>query len=276
MRKILLFFIIINSTIFANIITGGVYTKRVLQIDNINLITKADKLNQVTQTMLISATKIENIQTLIKLALKENRVNFIEQFKYIKIFKNIKNGDKLLLRCLKYPSCNLEEYSSLMNKSPMHIKIASKYPNMSLVEINHRIGGISENIMNKYFKSMGWSKIEGEIGRNGIDGIFIKRKAGLIIDIMVVESKYNKSTLGNTNHGRQMSKQWLSKKIDTLEKKYPNNKEYKTINRYIESNNYKAILWNLKVNNNNLVISVKKINDNNGKILTSNIKKKKR
>ena len=65
----------------------------------------------------------------MELAVKENKVEFSQQFKYIKTFKNIENGDKLLLSCLKRQSCNLDNYSDLMNKSPLHVQIAIKYPN---------------------------------------------------------------------------------------------------------------------------------------------------
>ena len=125
----------------------------------------------------------------------------------------MKNGDKLLLKCLKNPACNIEEYSNLMSKSPLHIKVASKYPHMTIGQINMKVGSINENIMNKYFQSTGWSKIESEIGRNGIDGLFVKRRNGVIYDIIIAESKYNKSGLQHTNHGVQMTKQWILKKI---------------------------------------------------------------
>jgi len=147
---------------------------------------KAGKLSKVTIKSL-SMSKIDNIQNLMALATKEKRVDFIDQFKYIKEYKNMKNGDKILLKCLKKSTCNLEKYTNLMHKSPLHRQFAMKYPNMSLSQINHRVGSINENIMNKYFQSTGWTKIEGEVGRNGIDGLFIKRKNRVISKVMVVK-----------------------------------------------------------------------------------------
>jgi hypothetical protein len=252
----------------AKIIKGG---KGIAKIDDINLIAKAGSLNKVTQRYL-TLSKVENIQNLMALSVKENRVDFVDQFKYITVFKNIKHGDKLLLKCLKHSACDLEKFSDLMRKSPLHVQIATKYPNMNLPQINHRVGSINENIMNKYFQSTGWTKIEGEVGRNGIDGLFIKRKNGVITDVMVVESKYNKSGLQHTNNGKQMTKQWVSKKIEVLQKKYPNNKDYNAIEKYIENDSYRALLWNLKTSDENLIISLKKVHDKSGKIITSNLK----
>ncbi|SFV65186.1 hypothetical protein MNB_SM-6-1557 [hydrothermal vent metagenome] len=143
---------------------------------------------------------------------------------------------------------------------------------MSLAQINHKVGSINENIMNQYFQSTGWSKIEGEVGRNGIDGLFVKRKNGAIVDVMVVESKYNKSGLQYTKNGKQMTKQWIMKKIENLKRKYPDNKDYNTIEKYIENENYRALLWNLKIKENNLIIALKKVHDKGGKITTSDLR----
>ena len=278
MKIIIFLFLGIVSLISANALNliedGAKITKgrkSLSAFDDINLISKAGSLQKVTQKYL-NLSKVENIQNLMALSVKENRVDFLEQFKYIKVFKNIKNGDKLLLKCLKTSDCDLEKYSDLMRKSPLHIKIATKYPNMNLAQINYKVGSINENIMNQYFKSTGWTKIEGEVGRNGIDGLFIKVKHDVIVDVMVVESKYNKSGLQHTMNGKQMTKQWVSKKIEVLQKKYPNNKDYDVIKKYIENDSYRAFLWNLKINDENLIVSLKKVHDKNGKIATSNLK----
>ena len=245
-------------------------SKNLSKIDDINLIRRASSLSNVTIKSL-KLTKIDNIQDLMALAVKENRVGFVEQFKYIKKYKSMRDGDKILLNCLKHPTCNLEKYSNLMNKSPLHRQFSIKYPNMHLAKINHIVGAINENIMHKYFHSTGWNKIEGEVGRNGIDGLYIKKKNGIIDDVMIVESKYNKSGLQYTKNGQQMTKQWISKKVENLKKKYPNNKDYDTIKKYIENNNYRALLWNLKIKDENLIVDLKKVHDKNNRIITSKL-----
>jgi len=275
--KMIFFIFLLTCSIFANainiiedsakIVKGG---KELSEINHISKISQVGKLNKLTYKSL-NLSKIENIQNLMTLAVKEKRIGFVKQFQYIEAFKNLKDGDKLLLKCLKNSNCNLDNYSELMTKSPLHVQIANKYPYMNLTQINHKVGSINENIMKKYFRSTGWIQIEGEIGRNGIDGLFIKKKNGMIYDVMVVESKYNKSGLQHTNNGQQMSKDWILKKIHNLQIKYPNNQDYKTIENYIYNDAYRALLWNLKTNNNTLVLSLKKVHDRISKVLISEI-----
>ena len=81
--------------------------------------------------------------------------------------------------------------------------------------------------MDEYFKKSGWEKIQGEVGVNGIDGLYVKRdKDGNITNVLMSESKYNTSQLGDTKDGKQMSKDWIIKKLDNLEKAYPDNQDY--------------------------------------------------
>ena len=275
MRKVIFIYIIISGMLSADIVNSacsiGRLSKGVSNVGDLSLISKAGKLSKVTQKS-FSRNKCENIQNLMKLAVKENQVEFSQHIKYIKTFNNIENGDILLLNCLKKPGCDLDNYSNLLGKSPLHIQIASKYSNLNLAQINHRVGSINENLMNKYFQSTGWSKIEGEVGRNGIDGLFIKRKKGVIIDVLMVESKYNKSGLQYTKHGQQMTTQWVTKKIENLQKKYPNNKDYISIKKFVENDSYRAMLWNLKTTDENLIISLKKIHDKSDKVVATELK----
>ena len=277
MKKLYLI-LILNSLLFSNsveliddaikIVKGK---KIVTSVENSNKILKTAKLSRVTSSML-SSSKVDNIQNLLSLAEKEQRVSFTKQFQYTKVFKSLENGDKLLLKCLNNPTCNIENFSNLMTKSSLHRELALKYPSLNLAQLNHKVGLINENLMNKYFQSTGWTKIEGEVGRNGIDGLFIKEKNGVIVDVLIVESKYNKSGLQHTQHGKQMSKQWILKKIETLELKYPKDTNYADIKKYIENDNYRAVIWNLKTTEKELIISVQKVHDKNGVISTSAIK----
>ena len=276
--KKLSIFLMFNATLFANsleLVDDGIKLlkgeKVVSTIEHGNQILKVAKLSKVTEQMLIN-TKVANIQDLLTLAVKENRVGFTQQFSYIKTFKEMNNGDKLLLQCLKNSACDLAKYRSLMSKSPLHITVASKYPTLTLAQINNKVGAINETLMNKYFKSTGWTKLEGEVGRNGIDGLFVKRKNGVISDVIIAESKYNKSGLQHTQHGKQMSKQWVLKKLEALQGKYPNKLEYKTIERYVKDDNYRALLWNLKTTDDNLMISLTKVHDKNGVVSMSKLK----
>lgn len=279
MRGILIvLFLVLIPTSYANSLTliedGAKVIKgsrSVTAADDVNMIAKAGRLEKVTRQSL-TMSKTDNIQNLIDLAVKEGKVGYVDQFKYIKEYKNLKDGDELLLICLKHSGCNLKSFTEIMHQSPLHVKIAIKHPYMSMSKINQIVGTINENIMNKYFQSSGWKKIEGEVGRNGIDGLFIKRKNGSIHDVMIVESKYNKSGLQHTNNGQQMTKEWVEAKINELKKKYPNNTDYNEIERYVKNDTYRALLWNLKTDDKNIAISLKKVHDKEGRIVLSNIK----
>ena len=61
-----------------------------------------------------------------------------------------------------------------------------------------------------------WEKINGQIGRTGFDGLYVRRKNGVIRKVFINESKYGYSKLGTTRAGKQMSKQWSIKKVDEL------------------------------------------------------------
>ena len=61
--------------------------------------------------------------------------------------------------------------------------------------------------MNNYFKKNGWKQLPGEIGSNGIDGLFVKRnKAGIIKEVMIADtliaSIISKSEILDSQTGR--------------------------------------------------------------------------
>ncbi|MDX8383603.1 MAG: hypothetical protein R8M45_05940 [Ghiorsea sp.] len=244
--------------------------KSLSAVESINPIIRAGMLSKVTRSSL-TMSKSENIQSLIELAIKENRIGFVKHVVHSKAFSKLKGGDKLLLKCLKSTACNMDNFPSIVGKSTLHAQIITKAPHLNLTQTNIRVGVINENIMAKYFQSMGWKKIEGEVGRNGIDGLFIKRKNKKIIDILIVESKYNTSGLQYTKSGKQMSKTWVTEKIRSLQKKYPGNQDYQSIQRFIQNDSYRALLWNLKVSDKTLKILVKNIHDKEGVVTASAI-----
>jgi hypothetical protein len=220
------------------------------------------KISSLTLKDLSYGTKAENIDDLLTLAMNENRIDFVQKFKYAQKFQELPEGDKLLFICLKHPNCDLEEFSSIASKSQLHRQVILGNPALGLSEVNKKVGKINEYIMSKYFESTGWERIEGEVGVNGIDGLFVKRdKYGNIKEVLFVESKYNKSKLGNTECGKQMSKAWLLCKVQDLQKKYPDSKEYHQIEKFIENDSYRARLWNMTVEDNKIQISLKKVHN---------------
>jgi hypothetical protein len=102
--------------------------------------------------------------------------------------------------------------------------------------------------MHKFYSNSGWIQVEGEIGRNGIDGLYYKKKNNVIKDVLVAESKWNTSRLGRSGKNKtvmQMSQEWVLRTMNKLIKKMPS-KTYTTLKQFIEHNQYRARLFKLK------------------------------
>ncbi len=69
-----------------------------------------------------------------------------------------------------------------------------------------------------------WQKIEGERGANGIDGLYIKSDGDAITEVLIAESKYNRSRLGFIKKGtiKQMSKSWILQNLKLSKPQNPN------------------------------------------------------
>ncbi len=266
MMKIILSIIyIISLSLNANVLNIVKYGN---SSDDIKSISQISKLSNITYKSLSINSKANNIQDLLYIAVKEKKITYSQQFIFRNQFQIMDNGDKILLKCLKHSMCNVDNYSKIMSKSSLHRQIALRSPTLNVATSNHAVGAINENLMIKYFKSTGWTRIEGEVGRNGIDGLLIKRnKNGQIIDILIAESKYNKSGLQHTKNGKQMTNEWVAKKILDLQKKYPNNPDYDTIKAFTDKGIYRSVLWNLKIKDDNLLISLKQLHDKDGNII---------
>ena len=135
-------------------------------------------------------------------------------------------------------------------------------------------GASAECVMNQFYTNTGWIQIEGEIGRNGIDGLYYKKKHGIIKEVLVAESKWNTSRLGLSGKGktiRQMSKRWILKTMDKLVKKL-NSDTYKRIRELIINNQYRARLFRLKpLKFNAIQISIYKIKNKNKDIFNESL-----
>ncbi len=124
-------------------------------------------------------------------------------------------------------------------------------------------GASAECVMDFFYKNSGWNKIKGEVGRNGIDGLYYKTSFfGFIDDVLIAESKYNTSKLGHGGKNKnikQMSKEWILKTLNRLSK-YLDNYKYTSIKNMVEDDQYRARLFTLKpIFNNKISIVVYKI-----------------
>lgn len=113
-----------------------------------NLILRAGKLSKITYSTL-GVSRVDNIQSMMQLAVKEKRVNYMDQFKYIGEYKKINNGDKLLLDCLKNTSCNLERYT----KSIQNTYVSDKFRT-----INYTVKGfLNDTKIHKFVDGNGYA-----------------------------------------------------------------------------------------------------------------------
>lgn len=115
-------------------------------------------------------------------------------------------------------------------------------------------GYATECMMDRFLRYRdNWQRVDGEHGRNGIDGLYIKQKNHTIHALLVAESKYNRSRLGFTRKGnvRQMSKRWVAAKIATLKRYHEQPLNYNRLLHLVETGNYRARLFHLKPHTDN-------------------------
>lgn len=144
------------------------------------------------------------------------------------------------------------------------ISLAREISRDSLIQgrLNIINGASTECVMHQFYTQSGWVQIEGEIGLNGIDGLYYKKKNGVIKDVLVAESKWNTSRLGHSGKNKvimQMSQEWVLRTMNKLIHKMLSDIYY-TLKRFIEHNQYRARLFRLKPKSNNSIqISIYKI-----------------
>ncbi len=127
-------------------------------------------------------------------------------------------------------------------------------------------GASTECVMHQFYTNSGWTQIEGEIGRNGIDGLYYKKKNNTIKEVLVAESKWNTSRLGFSGKGKtvkQMSQEWVLRTMDKLVKnknKKIDSNTYRTLRKLISHDQYRARLFRLKpVGDSSIQITIYKI-----------------
>jgi hypothetical protein len=108
-------------------------------------------------------------------------------------------------------------------------------------------GYSAECVMHKLYTNSGWTRIEGQVGRNGIDGLYYKKHNGIIKEVLVAESKWNKSKLGKSGKNKlinQMSQQWVWGTLQKLQK-YKPMPEYASIKKLVKNDQYRARLFRM-------------------------------
>ena len=140
-------------------------------------------------------------------------------------------------------------------------------PHLSETLVNHEVGRITENMMTRYFTDAKWEQLEGQIGRTGIDGLFVFRRNGQIRDLLVVESKYKGSLLQETKFGMQMSKDWIIRKLAQLQTQYPANADYPILKQMVADDSYRGIVWSLDARKDQLLVTLRKTYSKGGAVI---------
>lgn len=203
--------------------------------------------------------KAERVRELLNDAVKTGRLPQIEAHRHARTFALMNEGDAVLETCLRHSGCDLSVFAGIANQSALHREVVRRNPAMGKVVANHAVGQVSERVMRRFFTDAGWEAVPGEIGRQGIDGLFIKRRDGVISDVLVVESKYNSSMLQNRISGMQMSDQWIRSWLASLVIRHPERSEYAQITRLIEAGRYRAVLWKFEVSDQGAVVRLSRV-----------------
>ncbi|MCF6253376.1 MAG: hypothetical protein L3J38_01350 [Thiomicrorhabdus sp.] len=225
-------------------------------------------------------SKNEQVIFLIERARQRGRVSSVRSLWAQKKFTERAGGEKVLQSCLRDLGCKLEnilkkveefkaktgvfpsaQITQMIAKDDLYYQLAMKAPSATATQLKLKAGQVAEALMDKNFHKAGWVKLEGEVGRNGFDGLYVKLdKNKNVKKNMIVESKYGEAMLKNTVDGsRQMSKQWSLKKVDALIKKYPDNLMYKEVREYILKDETKYRIYRLRAKNNKLYQTIEKI-----------------
>lgn len=234
-----------------------------------NYYNRAATVATLSRAELKYATKIENIDGMLTLASAERRWNLDETLKLQawERYNAIPDGDLLLLHCLKEPKCEPLAYADIARLSDLHREVLLRQPARNLTQVNQAVGDISEQVMIRHFESTGWTRIEGQVGRSGIDGLFVKRNAdGVVREVLAVESKYNTSALQPTNHGQQMSREWVAKKLQNLRERQPDEATYRNVEELVNGGYYRARLWTMRVDKGEIQIDLQRVRSASDKV----------
>lgn len=89
---------------------------------------------------------------------------------------------------------------------------------------NEELGNLGEMMMDQYYISKGYNplnkhrvtSLDDKKGgfRTGIDGVYEKTNPDGTKSYVIVDAKYNTSQLSETNDGKQMSDNWIDKRLD--------------------------------------------------------------
>jgi hypothetical protein len=269
-RALRLFALLVASTLVVDAGAGaGTVTAASKGFKAGSYYNRTASLATLSRVELRYATKPQNIDGLLTLASTERRWNLddVARLQAWERYNAITEGDLLLLRCLKEPRCDPIRCAEIARLSDLHREVVLRQPASNLGQVNQAVGDISEQVMVRHFESTGWTRIEGQVGRSGIDGLFVKRNPeGVVREVLAVESKYNTSALQPTNHGQQMSRDWLEKKLSSLRERQPDETTYRRVAELVGAGYYRARLWTMRVERGEIRIDLQRVRSASDKV----------
>lgn len=97
----------------------------------------------------------------------------------------------------------------------------------SIVSPNDFRGSLGENVAGNCFlkntlsRTGNWQAITPRSGRQGLDHLYVKTNSrGVPTKLLIGESKFNTSPLGETSDGIQMGKRWINRRLVALGSRY--------------------------------------------------------
>lgn len=129
---------------------------------------------------------------------------------------------------------------SLLAKREGDLRTAVKANNIASTRSLNIKGDLAESMMDDFYKKDGWEKLDGKRGRNGFDGLYVKRSpSGRITQWMPVDAKAGSSKLNMTKRGMQLSPEWckanakdLLRQAEQAYAKSPTQANLKRLNDY--------------------------------------------
>lgn len=219
----------------------------------------AARLATLTVTDLRHVGPADGVVDLLNLAELESRFDPIKRIQLAARYREVDDGHILLFTCLKHPTCEPDAFLDIVNTSRLHAEVVRRAPGLSSAQVNQQVGAVTERLMNRYFENSGWTRIEGQIGRQGLDGLYIKRQGGVVRDVLVAESKYNSSSLQPTSAGLQMSETWVLRKVEELRQRFPDEGVYGDVHRFIDNGSYRAVIWQLRMADDAIYVALRKV-----------------
>lgn len=132
------------------------------------------------------------------------------------------------------------------------------------------IGEMGEAFMTEFYRLEGWEKLPLREANplNGLDGVFVKRRNGIITEFMPVESKTNTSQLSTTKSGaKQGHTKYVLEKLDTAENYYSKLndkaklKDIKQLKRLTNVGAIKPRLFHTNISGNRIITTITTLSD---------------